>query len=395
MKDQQRASRSHESIIDPADLQRVRSILQDKPRDLLLFDLATQTGIRMKYLLLLKVQDLLGLKAGDLIPGNHFKSDPVSESVITEDISRSFQLHLEKNRPNHEDYLFKSRKGQGHLTISTVSHLISSWFEAANIKGSFGFRSLHKTWELFKQASLSNKVGVDKLPDREKIFQPIETSSLQEKVYKQLFQAIVSGKIPPGTRLTTTEIAKQFKVSHMPVREAFRKLEAQGFITSSQKRASFVTELTMDHLKEITTLRVALESLAAELACKSCTEKTINHLEQLIKDYATTNDPEEFLRINKEFHHTIYRDARMPMLQQFIMRLWERVSPYLHLYILLMKFPDMDRERSLKYHQGMLEGMRMKDPQEVCRWVKADLEEAAEKIKEILEHMRGLKKEET
>jgi DNA-binding GntR family transcriptional regulator len=156
-------------------------------------------------------------------------------------------------------------------------------------------------------------------------------------------------------------------------------------VTSQKKRGVVVNELTKDKLREITTIRLNLECLAAKLACKARTEETLSRLESLFQAYSHTQDPEEFLSINKEFHHTMYRDAHMPMLEQFITMLMDRESPYLHLYYMTIARPaDLDRGKLLQFHEGILEGVRRKDPALVCRWLKADLTHGEKKVEEIL-----------
>jgi len=163
-------------------------------------------------------------------------------------------------------------------------------------------------------------------------------------------------------------------------------LEATGFLTTQKKKGIVVNRPTKEALKEITTIRLTLESLAAELACKTPTQETLNRLEALMEVYTHTKDPEELLRVNKEFHHTIYRDANMPLLQQIIIGLWDRVSPYLSLFVYSFENWESGRKDSLKCHQGMLENMRRKDSKQMPKWVKADLTRLPPSILDFLEH---------
>src|SRR4030042_2781336 len=100
-------------------------------------------------------------------------------------------------------------------------------------------------------------------PKHLSFFKPIENRSAQQSVFNKLFNAIVAGKIPPGTRITTDEIARAFEVSQAPVRVAMNWLEAKGFIISQRKRGSIVKELTIKELHEIVQIRLILETAAA------------------------------------------------------------------------------------------------------------------------------------
>lgn len=129
--------------------------------------------------------------------------------------------------------------------------------------------------------------------------------------------------------------------------------------------------------------------MAAEITSVSGTEKTLNRLETIYQQYQQAlndGDVDEFLRLNKEFHYTIYRDANMPILQEMIDSLWYRISPYLH--ILNRKTERLEPRGTIKYHRGMLEGMKHRDPGEVLKWLRTDLTEAAKLVIEKFEQVR-------
>src|SRR5580700_11894381 len=77
-----------------------------------------------------------------------------------------------------------------------------------------------------------------------------------------LAQRIVSGELSPGSRLMQDHVAEEFQTSHIPVREAFRKLEAQGLIISKPRCGVRVSPLDPDMVLEVTEMRAALEGLA-------------------------------------------------------------------------------------------------------------------------------------
>ncbi len=374
-------------IRSPKDIERIRKMLHSKPRDLLLFDLAIQTGLRMNELLKLQVKDLLGLKPGDaLVPGEGrgWKSN---DPILTEPVLRTFRSYFDEVRPKPEDYVFKSRKGARPLTVSSVSHLVTSWFDAAGIEGLRGAKSLHKTWEYnvdHRSGRKANAVGGE---ESKVSVATLDTSTLQQRVYDALFQAIVCGRIRPGTRITAKEISKRLRVSAMPVREALSRLEATGFVATQKKKGTTVRGLSRKDLEEITTIRLTLETLAARKACAVRSERTLDRLESLMQAYLSAPDAEEFLRVNRQFHHTLYQDADMPMLLQLIVGLWDRISPYLHLYVHTIQDLGRERDPSAKCHEGMVDGMRRKDAAEVVKWLEADVQRCFQRTLQILESL--------
>jgi DNA-binding GntR family transcriptional regulator len=374
---------------DVRDIERVRAILHNKPRDLLLFDLATHTGAKMGALLQLKVSDLLGLRVGEhlrcLEDGTNASTPTLMKNVLYE----TFQRYLEAVGPSSDDYLFKSRKGSRPLHISSVSHMARNWFEAANLKGLTAYRSLRETGRMQFQAGLHDRGSLSEHQGLQNALRPAEVLTLQENVYLQLFKAIVSGQIRPGERLVTQELAKQMRVSPMPVRDALGRLEALGFLSRQKRRGYAVNELSKNDLGEITRIRLVLESLAAEAACRQSTEEVLNALGTLHDQYRRAvdrKDVDEVLRVNRQFHFTVYRSAQMPILEEIIEGLWNRVSPYLYI---LLKITGSSGEkdearRTVKNHEGMLHGMRTGNPQEICESIRADIENAAQLASRML-----------
>ena len=376
-----------EPIRSQEDIERIRKVLEARPRDLLLFELATQTGLRVQELLRLKVKDLLGLKAGDPLNPQGNDKPRGDGRLLTGEVLQTFRYYLEESGPGPEDYLFKSRKGEGPLTLSSVSHLVRSWFEAAGVQGPRGAKSLHKTWEYHGGPPPSGVPGTERDPGAMVHVEPPDTSTLQQRVYDSLFEAIVSGRIRPGARMTAKEISKRLKVSPMPVREALSRLEATGFVFNQKKKGTIVRELSVKDLKEITTIRLTLETLAARQACMVRSEQTLDQLESLMKEYLSADEAEEFLRINRRFHQTLYHDADMPTLLQLIVGLWDRISPYLHLYVLTIEDLDLERRPSAECHKGMVDGMRRKDAPEVVHWLKSDLKRCYERTLKIVKSL--------
>jgi len=129
---------------------------------------------------------------------------------------------------------------------------------------------------------------------------------------------------------------------------------------------------------EIMEIRLALETIAVEKACLARRGATLERLEAIHKEYMKATDEydvDEILRFNKVFHHTIYRDANMPILQRIIEGLWDQISPYLHILMRESYFPY--KELNARNHGRILEGLKHKDLEKAVKWLKTDLREAA------------------
>jgi len=212
---------------------------------------------------------------------------------------------------------------------------------------------------------------------------PIQSTRVQDSVYEELLQVILSGRILPGETITLEGLAKIMDVSVMPVRVALQKLEAGGFVTIGRNRRIRIAELSPENLLEIHEIRLMLEGHAAERACTRRSEESLKQLKKFNHECIEAEDEDTYLRANREFHMTIYSEANMPILMDVIESLWNRFSPYLH--ILLRNEQDFKAGEFHTTHQGMLDAMQNKDPKAMRKWLTMDLKRAASLVKQRLE----------
>jgi len=125
----------------------ISALLSDKPRDLLLFTIGINNGLRVGDLLKLKVGDVKGMQAGDTLKLKESKTGKINIFVTNRRIAKQVYHTLEgKNLPDDE-FLFKSRKGNGPLTIQAVNNYVKKWTAAVGLSsGNYGAHSLRKTW---------------------------------------------------------------------------------------------------------------------------------------------------------------------------------------------------------------------------------------------------------
>ena len=378
-------------IDNPQDLDRIRALVRSKTRDLLLFDLAVETGVPAKQLLRLKVGDLHELNVGDRLPSLQGKEGSDKPATIGLRSHKTFGRFMAQKKPGLGDYLFKSRKGNGPLSLSSASRLVSGWFKQAGLNGMSGLLSLRKTWEFNQERSLRKQQGVKTAKNTESTYTAnfIPAKTAQELVYKELEQAIVKGRLKPGEKLVTEKLARQMGTSRIPVREAIGRLEARNFVKVQPKKGVTVSELSERNLKEILDIRLMLELGAAMKAAPKSNEDTLRNLERFNNQYVsaqTRNDADEALRINKKFHFTIYREAQMPILLSMIQNLWNQVSPYYHIMFRQTLFHDPHTGNV--YHKKIIEGMAAKNPHKVSKWLKTDLVDSTKFVISVMRSMQ-------
>jgi DNA-binding GntR family transcriptional regulator len=144
----------------------------------------------------------------------------------------------------------------------------------------------------------------------------IET--LAARIARLLTERIVSGEIPPGTRLRQDHIAAEFGASHVPVREAFLELKIQGLAEGLPRRGFRVTDFDLAELREVAEMRASLESLALRHAAPNMTLAILAEAEEVTRRGDTANNVRDWAAANRHFHRLILAPCRMPRLLRTI-----------------------------------------------------------------------------
>ena len=186
----------------------------------------------------------------------------------------------------------------------------------------------------------------------------IERDSIAELVYRAIRQDIASGYYGPGV-LRIRPLTERFSVSATPIREALRRLEAEGLVTLRNRRI-MVRGVSGEELDEIFDIRDVLERYAiAEAARRGIDAETATRLETLIEEMDTTQrtDQDRWRSANEDFHKVIYGLAGNPRLLSMIDSLWVAVEPYLRLYVRVAQ----DLTSAQHEHRAMLAALRSGD----------------------------------
>ena len=329
-----------------------------------------KTTARPKAILKIKVKDLFSCKENKTLP---LESGSKRDwPIITPSIKSGFNQLLMQSDMQKQDLLFKSRKGNKPLTVTSVSRLIRTWLTKLDLGHYKGVQDLRRTLGplTLPSAPPPSPETDDSLSD----FPAVEHESIHQIVYKRLVKKIIAGSVPPGQRLSPNKIAGQMNVSTTPVREALNRLAAKGFATHHKKRGWMASELSKTKFKEIFQLRVLLECEAITLAATRRTPETLkqlemaqHHYEQLDKE----NDPVRRLEANRVFHMLAYKDAGSQMMQTIIDQLWDLSSPY---YQILFRQSLVPKPTSgINHHANIVRAVTHKDPKEAMHWLKEDI----------------------
>lgn len=135
---------------------------------------------------------------------------------------------------------------------------------------------------------------------------PIHRVSLGEIVHQRMIAAFLSGQFRGGEELSEAALAAQFQVSRTPVREALRRLEAEGLVVNVVNRQATVIEPTRTDVVEAYEMRQILEASAARRAAAQLTNKQIRELRVLARR-ALPVTPEEWGDDERKFDETLHR----------------------------------------------------------------------------------------
>ena len=132
-----------------------------------------------------------------------------------------------------------------------------------------------------------------------------EPKLLSEDIADSIKTAIIKGKFKPGEKISEGELAESMGISRTPLREAFRKLENEGFIQIIPRKGAVVTGIDAEEAINLYEIKSTLEGLAARLAANKMKEKDIGKLEKInneLKELIDKNDLESFYRVHTRFH---------------------------------------------------------------------------------------------
>ena len=146
-----------------------------------------------------------------------------------------------------------------------------------------------------------------------------EADSLHGEVLSRLRDAIVEGRLPPGTRVPEKELCTEFGVSRTPLREALKVLAAEGLVELLPNRGSRVRRFTEEDVRNFFEVLAALESAAGRLACGRITDAEISAIERLHYDmygHYMRRELPPYFRLNQAIHAAIVQAARNPALSE-------------------------------------------------------------------------------
>jgi DNA-binding GntR family transcriptional regulator len=202
--------------------------------------------------------------------------------------------------------------------------------------------------------TMSPPVGLPALAD----------TDLVGQVARLLTDAIVQGRMPPGSKLVEAGIARELGVSRAPVREAARLLESQGLLVASPRRGFFVRQFAADDIDQIYDLRLCVERHAGVLAARNLTPETRDALRRQIDVLHQTADLDDQARQVEEdyrFHRLICEIAG----NRRLLRLFDDLASELRMVIGLIGRLYDDPHEIARTHEPVLAAIEQGHPERI------------------------------
>ena len=200
-------------------------------------------------------------------------------------------------------------------------------------------------------------------------------SSLKDRVYQNIKFQIIIGTLKPGTRLPEEELSKAMNISRAPIREAFNRLEKEGFVTVIPRKGAAVSQITAQTIEDIFEIRGSLESLAVN---KSIGKISIEELEKVGDGFKKfLNKPTnaenciQYLALDKKFHDLLSQNCGNKKLIELLDNLQEQIHWLRNISLKRITFAD-----SVKEHLAIMEALKKNDEELINKVLLQHLERA-------------------
>jgi len=193
------------------------------------------------------------------------------------------------------------------------------------------------------------------------IKKPIERhQTLREKILENIRDAILKGTLAPGERVSEPDLAERYGISRTPIREAFRQLESEGYLTVVPRKGAVITSLSERDVEEFYAIKSMLEGYAAQLAAQLLTDKEIQRLEKInarLAALAAAGDVKSFFRVHNEFHEVFITASGNNKLYELIQQMLVKFN---RLRIASLSLPGR-METSVREHEKIIEAFKARD----------------------------------
>jgi DNA-binding GntR family transcriptional regulator len=207
---------------------------------------------------------------------------------------------------------------------------------------------------------------------------PRPTYTKNAYAYEELRRRILAGELVQGQSISQEQLAAELGVSTTPLREALRRLDAEGLVTLESHRDARVSSLNAEEARSLFEVREKLDPLATALAAQRRTEQDVVSIKAALSELEPLRSGQsdvQALLVHREFHRAVYTASHNPLLMSLLEGLWDKADRYRLVGLKSKRDSDTDSERVRQEHIAIAESVIAGDAG------------AAEKV--MMQHVRG------
>jgi len=204
----------------------------------------------------------------------------------------------------------------------------------------------------------------------------IGRQSLTDQIVVELRRRIIAGELSEGTPLRQEALATELGVSRIPIREAIRQLEAEGFVQSELHKGTVVRALSLAEIQELFDIRIHLETWLFETAIPRLSEADLLRAEQLTDETMVEGNVENWGDLNWQFHETLYAPSGRTVALKLLKSVHDNANRYINLQIAVAQ----DVELELADHRAILAYARLRDTERAVGSLRMHIQRVANNL---------------
>jgi len=210
---------------------------------------------------------------------------------------------------------------------------------------------------------------------------PLSSSSLPDAIHEILEGAIVEGVLEPGARLRADDLAAHYGISRIPVREALRSLEADGWVEIRPRYGVYVRQRSDEELADLFEVRALLEGYVARRAAERRTEADLEQMRELVKrskEAAQAADNAAISQSSADFYSLLRRTARNSVLEATCARFAKRARFY------FATVEDQLGQDWVGVHEQILRAIKARDAEKAESIARKHIEDTGFAVHELI-----------
>lgn len=204
--------------------------------------------------------------------------------------------------------------------------------------------------------------------------------STTDLVFEELYRRVVELELPPGTKLSEQEVARQMGISRQPVRDAFFRMSQIGLIQIQPQRSTTVSLISEEAVLRANFVRTALETETVQRAVECLTDETLDAFADILarqREAVAAGDRLAFHALDETFHQEICASAGHPYVWALIR---ENKAHMDRVRLLSLGF---NAENALAEHERILDALRARDPSRASAEMRTHLARMLSLIEQI------------